>query len=180
VVSDIQQETIVTKMRRKVFFYPVPGQTTQTHWKSGIHAGSDRSTTLLLAEHSDSSGKASPDVGYRLSEYKRDPASSTFNHGGATTHFRKSPWVVVSVEEYIANLEGMQKYGEVAICYCDYVPLPEEENPWLELQKSTISPDSFGGDRESFEAFVRGLSSVEAECYQIVDSDRAAMSVEFR
>ncbi|MGB3559562.1 MAG: hypothetical protein WBD58_18100 [Geitlerinemataceae cyanobacterium] len=165
-------------MRRKIFFYPVPGQTDRTYWKSGIHACSDRSTTLLLAEYSDSSGKAVPSEGYRLSEYKRDPASSTFNHGGATTHFRKSPWVVVSVEEYVANVEGMQKYSEVAICYCDYLPLPEEENPWIEMQRSMLSLNSFAGDKQAFEAFVSGLSPAERECYQIIEFDRAGTSID--
>lgn len=159
----------MTKMRRKIFFYPVPGQTTQPYWKSGIHACNDRSTTMLLAEHSDSSGQSSPEPGYRLNEYKRDSESASFHHGRSTTHYRKSPWIVVSVEEYIANLEGRQKYGEVVICYCDYLPLAESENPWREMKKSMISPDSFGGDDRSFDEFLRNLSPADAESYQIID-----------
>lgn len=155
--------------RRKVFFYPVPGQTSQSHWQSGTHACSDRSLTMLLAEHSSGSGKPSPDVGYRLGEYKRDSDSSSFDHGGSTTHYRKSPWVVASVEEYVANT-GTEKFSEVVFCYCDYAPLPDEENPWIETRKSIVSPDSFGGDHQKFDQFVANLTLQQAESYEIVDT----------
>ncbi len=157
------------KIKRKIFFYPAPGQSSQAHWRSGVHACSDRSSTMLLAEYSDYSGKSSPQEGDRIREYKRDVEGSTFDHGRSTTHYRKSPWIVSSIEEYVANVDGLQKYTEVIFCYCDYQPLTDLENPWVEMNQSIVSPDSFGGDVQAFDRFVNGLSPEEAAQYQIVN-----------
>jgi hypothetical protein len=134
----------MTKSRRRIFFYPVPGYSQLENWTNGHHAGNERSITSLLAEHSDSSGMPAPEPGYRLNEYK--------SANGATARYRKSPWEVVKTEEYVANIAGMQEC-EIVICYCEYNPLPEAENPWVEMNCPMVSLDSFD-DEEAYETWL--------------------------
>jgi hypothetical protein len=133
------------KTRRRIFFYPVPGYSQLANWRNGHHAGDEHSITSLLAEHSDSSGMPAPEPGYRLNEYK--------SANGVTVRYRKSPWEVVKTEEYIANIPQMQEYSEIAICYCEYSPLPEAENPWVEMNRPIVSLDSFE-DEKAYETWL--------------------------
>lgn len=108
--------------------------------------------TDILSQHFDYSIKPAPGPGYRLLEFKHDPESATFDHQGSATHHRESPWRVARVDEYVGNT-GQEEMAELLIAYCDYAPLPEEENPWVEMAPAGISLDSFGGDVEAFEAW---------------------------
>lgn len=103
----------------------------------------------IIGQHYIGSGQV-PTEGYRLIDYKYDQASATIEHHGGATHERQSPWRVVKTEEYPANT-GMEEFSEIVIAYCELAPLPDEENPWIELGAPIISPDSFGGDVAAYQ-----------------------------
>ena len=141
-------------------------------WGTRYLPGSDRpSLTGILAEHYDFTGGNAPTIGYRISETKCDPKTASLDHHGSTTHYRPSPWKVVSAQEYVPNIPDLQDYSEIVICYCDYDPLPDEDNPWVEYGRAIVSPDSFGEDRAAFDQFVAGLTEDDRQRYQIVDPD---------
>lgn len=101
----------------------------------------------ILTQTVDYSDGEPPNVGDRPLEYQDGghlEASST----------RFSPWRVSRVEEYVANT-GMEEFSEVVVAYCEYSPLPEEENPWQKSILGKVSVDSFGGDAEAFEEWKR-------------------------
>lgn len=110
------------------------------------------SLTDLLAQHFDYSNGSAPEVGYRLPEFKHDDVAATFDHRGGVTHQRLSAWCVSRVDEYVGNT-GQEAMDDVVIVYCAYEPLPENENPWVETAPAIVSPDSFGGDVEAYEAW---------------------------
>ena len=56
------------------------------------------------------------------------------------------------VDTYAANT-GFEEFDEVVVAYCEYAPLPEEENPWRKSQVGQITVDSFGGDVAAYEAW---------------------------
>ncbi len=140
--------------KRRVYFYPAAGQSMAPDWQYGHHAMNPDSVTSLLAEYYCCSGQSAPSLGYRLDEFKHDNAAATFDHQGGVTHHRHSPWLVSQVEEYVANT-GLEALGEVVICLCDYSPLPEEENPWVETAPPQVSLDSFDGDAAAYGAWQR-------------------------
>lgn len=109
-------------------------------------------STDILAQHLDYSNKPVPQTGYRLMEFKTDDTSATFDHQGGVTHRRFSPWQVTRVDEYVANT-GQELMDEVVVCYCNYVPLPEQDNPWVEVAPALVSVESFGGDVAAYEAW---------------------------
>lgn len=93
-----------------------------------------------------------PNPGDRLTEYKCDDQAASFDHRGGTTHYRPGPWQVTRVDEYVGNT-GQEHHDAVYICLCVYDPLPEAENPWVEMAPAIVSPDSFGGDVAAYEAW---------------------------
>jgi hypothetical protein len=42
---------------------------------------------------------------------------------------------------------------DVVIAYCAYAPLPENENPWVEMAPAIVSLESFGGDVAAYDAW---------------------------
>jgi hypothetical protein len=120
-----------------------PGRETRTLQPSGA-------LTDFLGQHFDYSGDSPPESGYRLPEFKQDDQAATFDHRGGITHRRLSPWCVAKIDEYVGNT-GQEEMGEVLIAYCDYAPLPDRENPWVETQPATVSAESFGGDVAAYE-----------------------------
>lgn len=121
---------------------------TESHQSVGEFPGGGLSD--ILGQHHDYSGNFSLEAGYRLPEFKNDEGSASFNHQGGATHRRESAWRVVRVDEYVPNT-GLEQFGEVAIAYCIYSPLPEDENPWMEMPPAQVSLDSFGGDVEAYD-----------------------------
>lgn len=105
----------------------------------------------ILGQHYLGSGNI-PQQGDRLTEYKCDDQATTFDHRGGTTHYRPSPWQVTQVEEYVGNT-GLEAMQQVAIAYCAYAPLPEQDNPWLEMAPAIVSLDSFDGDVAAYDAW---------------------------
>ncbi|NEZ57713.1 hypothetical protein [Adonisia turfae] len=103
-----------------------------------IASDGQESLHSLLAQHFDCSpdGEA-PEEGCRLSEYKSDPSaySRPLNkrEAAGSTHHRPGPWVVTRVESYLPDLPVGTEYTEVVMCWCDYQPLPEADNPWIEM-----------------------------------------------
>ena len=59
------------------------------------------------------------------------------------------------------------EYAEIVMCWCDYQPLPEAENPWSEMiiRNEVTFEDSFGGNKDLFGQF---LESNTVEDYKIV------------
>jgi hypothetical protein len=110
------------------------------------------SLTDLLGQYFDYSNGPAPDVGYRLPEFKHDDAAATFDHRGGVTHQRLSPWNVSRVDEYVGNT-GQETMDDVVIAYCAYAPLPENENPWVEMAPAIVSLESFGGDVAAYDAW---------------------------
>jgi hypothetical protein len=106
----------------------------------------------LLGQYFDYSNGPAPDVGYRLPEFKYDDAVATFDHRGGVTHQRLSPWNVSRVDEYVGNT-GQETMDDVVIAYCAYAPLPENENPWVEMAPAIVSLESFGGDVAAYDAW---------------------------
>jgi hypothetical protein len=137
---------------RRIYFYPQAGYSSLPQWQPGHHACAPESATNLLAEYYDCSDKPAPSEGYRLTEYKQDDEAATFDHRGGTTHYRPGPWQVDRVEEYVGNT-GMEEHSEIVICHCRYAPLPDHENPWVEMSPAVVSVESFGGDVEAYEAW---------------------------
>lgn len=98
----------------------------------------DETLHSLLAQHFDCSPDGdTPDEGYRLSEYKCDPQtysrSLSQREAAGSTHHRPGPWVVTRVESYLPDLPVGTEYTEIVMCWCDYQPLPEADNPWIEM-----------------------------------------------
>lgn len=95
-------------------------------------------------------GADEPTPGDRLPEFQHSPTTATFDHGGGTTHHRPGPWQITRVEEYPCNT-GTEDYEGIYLCHCIYAPLPETENPWVEMPRAIVSPDSFGGDLKAYQ-----------------------------
>ena len=114
--------------RKLILFYANSGD-------SGLDYGTltrgdnDNQRLKLLAQYYDSSDSPAPDEGYRLSSYKQAEVDGVTRN----THHRPGPWSVETVESYLPDLPMGTEFGEVVICTCDYTPLPDDENPWVEL-----------------------------------------------
>jgi hypothetical protein len=103
--------------------------------------------TAILAEWFDSSERELPQPGYRLRDYARLDGQGQPHYDAGSTHSRLGDWVVSQVEEFPANLPTGQKFEEIIVCYCRYVPI---EPQWQPVPKATVSLDSFGGDEEAY------------------------------
>lgn len=106
----------------------------------------------ILMQHYDDAPNPALSEGYRFPEFKQDDGAATFDHRGGLTHSRQSAWLVTKIEEYVGNT-GFEAYSDLVICYCAYVPLSEQDNPWVELAPAIISLDSFWGDAAAYEAW---------------------------
>ena len=111
------------------------------------NAGSVPSLIKTIAEHHCSSGKPSPEAGNRLTETIPENKDS----------FRDSGWEVIRVERYIAETDSSNsnEFDEICICYCSYKPLLNEEQWTKQSHRLPASVDSFGGDREAYEEWLR-------------------------
>lgn len=99
----------------------------------------------ILAQHFDYSDGPGPVPGARLTEYRGN------GHLQASS-WRPGPWRVVAVDEYVGNT-GQESFTEVVVCSCEYLPLPEDINPWHLSQLAEPSLDSFGGDTAAYNAW---------------------------
>ncbi len=81
-----------------------------------------------------------------------------FNEDGSLK--RHGPWVVSKeCANYLPEIRNGGYYESIQTCIVDYSPLPEAENPWVEItqQKQQVTfDDSFGGDTDKFLAFLEG------------------------
>ncbi len=85
-----------------------------------------KSLHKLIEQHLDPTNGPAPKSGYRLSETSPDG-----------THCRQSPWIVYRKESYVPDIPIGTKYIEVVICWCDWQPLSDEENPWIEIARNS-------------------------------------------
>jgi hypothetical protein len=106
------------------------------------------SLTNLLAESYDSSGKGSPEIGYRPLEFVKVESEYDPSRHAESTHYKGSDWVVDRVEEYPANMPGLQLFDEIVVCYCKYSPV---DSILVPMPDRIVSLDSFGGDQEAFD-----------------------------
>ncbi|NEZ61992.1 hypothetical protein D0962_04250 [Leptolyngbyaceae cyanobacterium CCMR0082] len=118
-------------------FYGCSGDESKD-WSTLTGSDGSQSQHRLLSQHFDCSPNAeAPEEGYRLSEYKNDPSaySRPLNkrEAAGSTHHRPGPWVVTRVESYLPDLPVGTEYTEVVMCWCDYQPLLEADNPWIEM-----------------------------------------------
>ena len=141
-------------------------------WSTLTRSDGSQSRHRLLAQHHDCRPNAeAPEEGYRLSEYKHDPQAYstplTERQAAGSTHYRPGPWIVTRVESYLPDLPVGTEYTEVVMCWCDYQPLPEAENPWVEMiiRNEVTFEDSFGGHKDLFGQF---LESDTVRDYKIV------------
>jgi len=104
--------------------------------------------TNIVAESYDSSGQGSPEPGYRPIEFVRIEAEHDPSFHGWSTHYKTGDWVVDRVEEYPANMPGLQDFDEIVVCHCKYSPINAELQP---MPARIVSLDSFGGDQEAFD-----------------------------
>ena len=126
----------------RIFFLAEPDQ---PGWENRLDPTGG--LTDYLTEHRDFSGKGKiPKVGYRFPVFLRDENSATPDNIGST-HYRKGDWVVTRVERYPAG-ETNCSCNEIAVCYCSFQPIEAE---LVVLEEATVSVDSFGGDRETYE-----------------------------
>ncbi|ASC70309.1 hypothetical protein XM38_012460 [Halomicronema hongdechloris C2206] len=139
-------------MTRQILFYPEAGYSSLPDWQYGHHAGDSESVTTLLREYYDGAGNEPISVGHRPFDFKRDNDAATFDHRGGVTHRRLSPWRVTKVDEYVGNT-GQEDMDGIVVAYCTYDPLPEEQNPWVEVEPAIVSVESFDGDRAAYEAW---------------------------
>jgi hypothetical protein len=73
------------------------------------------------------------EVGDRTHIYEemRVPEAAHPDRPNGNTHWRKSAWVVASVEVYSPDIPIGMEFDEIVVYTCDYAPLPDEENPWV-------------------------------------------------
>ncbi|EKU99700.1 hypothetical protein Lepto7375DRAFT_1768 [Leptolyngbya sp. PCC 7375] len=121
--------------RKLILFYADSGDDSKDY--ATLVRGDDRQELRLLAQYYDSSNKPIPNEGYRLSEYKRGEIGGVLR----PTHHRPGPWMVEIVENYVPDLPIGTEFGEVVICTCGYSPLPEAENPWIEMIQRQVSEE---------------------------------------
>lgn len=114
-------------------------------------------TGHILRQYFDYSNQPAPSTGYRLKEFKTDGGTASFDHQGGVTHHRLSDWRVARAETYVANT-GYEAFDEVVVAYCEYSPLPDEENPWIEMAPARVTVDSFGGNEKAFEEWKHAQS----------------------
>jgi hypothetical protein len=114
-----------------------------------------RTLTGILNESFFSSGET-PEVGERLTDDKTDEDGTFYSRWG--------DWVVDRVESYLPDLPVGQEFTEVVICYCKYDPI---EPVWVKQGKAIVSIESFGGDREAFEAWKRDNEG--SDRYRVVE-----------
>ncbi len=141
------------KPRKLILFQPNSGEEEKYCEHNGFgswdvlyrvnHPDSPKSCTKFLEEHSDSSGKPLPEPGYRLTRSIKN----------SDDLFTDSGWEVVKVVAYETDdLEA--DYQIIAICYCDYLPLPEHEQWTKKAYRAKVSPDSFGGDEAKYQEYL--------------------------
>ncbi|EKU99737.1 hypothetical protein Lepto7375DRAFT_1805 [Leptolyngbya sp. PCC 7375] len=123
--------------QRTYLFYANSGDETKDTSRL-ISPTGDETLHSLLSQHFDCSPNAeAPEEGYRLSEYKSDPDAYSRQlsprEAAGSTHHRPGPWVVTRVESYLPDLPVGTEYTEVVMCWCDYQPLLEADNPWIEM-----------------------------------------------
>lgn len=134
-------------MAQLILFKALPGS---SGWEDRTFP--DGGLSDILAQHHDFPGRPAPGPGYRLLEGKHDQDSASFAHHGGLIHERESLWQVVRTEKYAANT-GLEEFWEIILAYCEYSPLPEAKNPWIEMGAAVVSPDSLGGDAIAYEAW---------------------------
>ena len=114
------------------------------------NAGSVPSLINTIAEYYDSSGKPSPEVGYRLTE----------TVPGDRDSFRDSGWEVVRVEEYTPDIPAPYgaNFDSICICYCAYKPLAPDEVWTKKAHRLAPSLASFGGDEKAYQEWLETQS----------------------
>lgn len=123
--------------RKLILFYADSGNDELDY--GTLTRGNDSQELRLLGQYYDSSNKPAPTEGYRLSEYKSGLVGD--DRRPTTTHHRPGPWMVETVESYLPDLPVGTEFGEVVICTCGYSPLPEAENPWVEMIQRQVSEE---------------------------------------
>jgi len=141
------------KPRKLILFQPNSGEEEKYCKHNGFdswdvlyrvnHPDSPKSCTKFLEEHSDSSGKPLPEPGYRLTRSIKDSADL----------FTDSGWEVVRVSTYETD-DPEADYPIIAICYCDYLPISNDEQWTKKAHRAKVSPDSFGGDKTKYREYM--------------------------
>lgn len=132
---------------RKYIIFRTQGEDPQWRERKLQHSGS---LTWIIAEHWDSSNKSLPEPGYRPPEFFKMDDSDAL---GGKTHWRVSDWEVVRVETYEHEVGSpYAEYDVVVMCYCQYNPIDAPLQPMPERQ---VSVESFGGDREAYDRWLR-------------------------
>jgi hypothetical protein len=103
--------------------------------------------TMIMHEEFRSSGKR-VEVGDRPMEFVRVESDHDPSFHGWSTHYKTGDWVVDRIEEYPANMPGLQDFDEIVICYCKYSPIESELRP---MPARIVSLESFDGDQEAFD-----------------------------
>ncbi len=133
-------------MRKWIIFKTDKGQPGWEERKYS-HTGS---FTKILCEHFDSSGKASPEPGYRPKQFVRVDASIDPNYPKASTHYRIGDWQVSRVETYTPEFP-MGDFDEIVVCYCEYSPI---DSPLKEMPDRQVSIATFDGDVTAYEQYL--------------------------
>ncbi len=90
--------------------------------------------TCVLVDYS---GRAKINDQERMgTEKKIDPDSADPRFPGAVTHQRLGPWLIDDdYEEYIPDIPT-HAYNAVYTFKFSYAPLPDEENPWVKIERT--------------------------------------------
>lgn len=140
--------------RKLILFQPNSGEDEKYCEQNGFetwdvlyrvnHPESPKSSTRFLEEHSDSSGKPLPEPGYRLTRSIKDSEDL----------FTDSGWEVVKVVTYETD-DPEADYQIMAIAYCDYLPLSDDEQWTNQAHRYPVSIDSFGGDELKYQEYMQ-------------------------
>ncbi len=120
----------------------------QPHWK-GRELAHTKACTNILAEHF--YNNKTPKVGDRVTEFVQIEEHIDPEYPGASTHYKKGDWEVTHIEEYTPEIP-ISKYESIYICYCKYSPV---DAPLKPLPPRKISVDSFGGDVQAYEKYIK-------------------------
>ncbi len=121
-------------------------------WENRYRIRDDhKSYTDILAEEFDSSGRPIPKPGDRVLELVKVPGFEDPRFPGASTHHRDGDWEVVRVEEYTPEIPVGMAFSTIVLCFCKYNPVPTPLKPLPPIQ---VSADSFGGDKDAYQAYL--------------------------
>ncbi|MDY6783827.1 MAG: hypothetical protein SW833_15005 [Cyanobacteriota bacterium] len=110
--------TTKTKKKTPILFYAESGEPGWQERKNPMGG----LTNYLKENRCFSSDPEIPTPGYRFQDYTTFPEFVNPEFPNASTHWRKSDWIVTRVEQYPAGEEGCG-WNEVYFCYCKYEPI---------------------------------------------------------